>query len=375
MYRSDGDYKPWGTLDGVRPHKFLSRQIQLLGDAGAIRSMIEEYGVAPDKAALMYGITRYQSYALEAIDDSDVAVYVHIPFCTSRCLYCSFAAYAKRSEKLLDAYTDTVVDEVSAFCIPAGRRVVAVYIGGGTPTSIGTDRLSRVIDALRDTFDLSRVREFTVEAGRPDSITSNMLDMLHSRGVTRICVNPQTLSQRTLDAIGRSHSVDDYYNAIALARGRFSVNSDVIAGLPEESADDFARTLDGVLSVNPNGVTVHAMCIKRGSLLNRDYTDYVHEHAVAQDMVSYAYDTLTARGFTPYYMYRQKKAAGNAENVGYCVPGTESLYNIISMTETHTIYAFGAGGVSKFVVDGVITRKSNSKEPFQYIERQRNRCI
>ncbi len=358
----------WGKLTGVRPTKLYMDYVNRYGAADASELFMRDYAVSQAKTKQLAEIAQQEKQIIAEVGENSAAVYVNIPFCPSRCLYCSFVTCIKQTPKIMDDYVAAVMREIERRQFPAAK-IASVYIGGGTPISIGAARLSAIISALKQRYEIAPDVEFTVEAGRPDCIDGEILDMLQSHGVTRICINPQTLNDSTLELIGRKHSAEDFFAAYAMSRGRFRINCDIIVGLPNESMDDFTATLDGVLSCEPQGITVHTLCVKRGSRLNEYIGDYDLSTGNTREMTDYAYRKLSTSGYPPYYLYRQKKTLGNLENIGYSKPSHHCLYNIISIAESHSIYAYGAGAVTKIVADN-ITREWNNKEPMAYIREQ-----
>ena len=408
-----GAEPPWGALTGVRPVK-LPTKAMLAGASPrqAERELREVYRVSPLRRRLALDCAQASLAALDSLEEDQVSLYVGIPFCPTRCAYCSFvSADVGRSLKLIDPFLDALSREIratGAALDAAGLRVRTVYFGGGTPTTLSAPQLDRLMGELADHIDLSACTEYTVEAGRPDTITAEKLAVLARRGCGRISVNPQSMSDAVLAAMGRAHRAEDILRAYALAResGIPVVNMDLIAGLPADSPEGFRASLDRVLELGPENVTVHTLALKKGSRLmdgapnkgkalvgertsggmsefswkqgNEGYKAREDEEggsaiptgeAVAA-MLDYAWGALRAAGQRPYYLYRQKYMSGSFENVGWCRPGTESLYNICMMEELHTIVSLGGGGVTKLVdrAAGHIRRTANPKFPKEYIE-------
>lgn len=355
---------PYGCLTGIRPTKLYAE----LGE-GAHDVFLQDFSVRPEKLALIERIVREQE-GLRNPDPERVAdLFVFIPFCPTRCAYCSFVSMpVDRQRKLLRPYTDDLTEEIGWLKKRAkklGYSIRAVYVGGGTPTALPLDMLDEVLAACR----VRGAKEFTVEAGRPDTITEEALALLKSRGVTRISVNPQTFNDETLKRIGRRHTAADVERAYALARDRFDVNMDLIAMLPGESAEDFFRTVDRAAELSPANVTVHTLYLKKGSELRTGGYKST-ENSEAERMVDYALTKLSASGYEPYYMYRQKYTSGNLENVGYTKPGKACLYNMDVMEEDTTVFAAGAAAISKKVTPAInlIERNANYKEPLEYVK-------
>jgi oxygen-independent coproporphyrinogen-3 oxidase len=311
----------------------------------------------------------------------EVSLYVGIPFCPSRCAYCSFISAAVGSAlKLVEPYLDALFLEIDATgeaARRAGLAVKSVYIGGGTPTTLSAQQLSALMKKLRAAFDLSRCVEFTVEAGRPDTITREKLAAIAANGGDRVSVNPQSMDDEVLRAMGRAHTAAEILTAYELVRasGVSCVNMDLIAGLPKDTAGGFRCSLDTVLALSPENITVHTLALKKGSRLMEEGGQLPDDKAVAA-MLDYAHLALREAGYRPYYLYRQKFMSGSFENVGWCKPGFESIYNICMMEELHTILSLGAGGVTKLVdaENGRIVRLNNPKYPQEYI-RDREKMI
>lgn len=355
---------PYGCLTGIRPTKLYAE----LGE-GAHDVFLQDFSVRPEKLALIERIVREQE-GLRNPDPERVAdLFVFIPFCPTRCAYCSFVSMpVDRQRKLLRPYTDDLTEEIGWLKKRAkklGYSIRAVYVGGGTPTALPLDMLDEVLAACR----VRGAKEFTVEAGRPDTITEEALALLKSRGVTRVSVNPQTFNDETLKRIGRRHTAADVERAYALACDRFDVNMDLIAMLPGESAEDFFRTVDRAAELSPANVTVHTLYLKKGSELRTGGYKST-ENSEAERMVDYALAKLSASGYEPYYMYRQKYTSGNLENVGYTKPGKACLYNMDVMEEDTTVFAAGAAAISKKVTPAInlIERNANYKEPLEYVK-------
>lgn len=365
----------WGSLTGVRPAKLARGLIERGMSRGeAAQYLREHFHVSPDRTALTIRAAATAMELDRAIRPEDISLYVGIPFCPSRCYYCSFvSSTTAQSGHLIEPYLDTLcreIEETAALVRKAGKRVQSVYIGGGTPTTLDEKQLARLLAALEKNFDFSHLLEYTVEAGRPDTITPGKLAVLRGAGVGRVSINPQSMEDTVLAAIGRRHSAEDVLRAYEEARqaGFDAVNMDVIAGLAGDTADSFVRTIDTLIGLAPENITVHTLAIKRGA----DLTDKAAASA-QRDMVSRMLDgaaqALQTAGYGPYYLYRQKFTAGGFENVGWCKPDTECFYNVTMMEELQTILSLGAGGVSKRVerATGWIERTNNPKYPLEYI--------
>ncbi len=371
--------KPWGILDGIRPVKLAAKLLKACESPEiAVDSFMREYGVRREKAELAVKIARIEMPIIDSMNPKGISLYIGIPFCPTRCLYCSFVSNSgAKIAKLIPEYLNCLKKEIAytADIIRANGNIVeSVYIGGGTPTTLSADMLDKLFDSIYTSFDLSHSKEFTVEAGRPDTVTKDKLKMIKKYGIDRISINPQTMNESVLKIIGRNHTPDDIRSAMHLARECEinTINMDIIAGLPGETLDMFKYTIEEVERLNPENTTVHTMSIKRSSKLNETLSEYnlTDGNQVAQ-MVDFARETVALNGKNPYYLYRQKNMLGNLENVGYAKPGTESLYNIYIMEEVQTIISLGCGGVTKTVdrTTDRIERIFNVKEPKDYIER------
>lgn len=358
---------PYGSLTGVRPTKLL---YELLSEGKDERALIDEYFVRPDKAALISQTTEGQR-GIYATDAKAIDLFVNVPFCPTRCAYCSFISteYA-RVKKRIPLYVETVKEEIDA-----ARRIIAerglscraVYVGGGTPTVLEPSYLDEILSRLEGAAE-----EFTVEAGRPDTIDDEKLDIMKRRGVTRVSVNPQTFNEKTLETIGRSHTIGQIIDAAAAVKKRgFILNADLIAGLTGETVGDFEKSVDGVLSLKPENVTLHSLALKRGSRLNYEKAEKSVSGTV-DEMLCLGHEKLVSNNLKPYYMYRLKNSADNLENTGYAVSGAACVYNIDVMEDTVSVIGAGAGAMSKRVEnDGkIITRLYNPKGLNEYLERR-----
>ena len=363
---------PWGALTGVKPGKLMARY---LTEGKTAADFARDFDVDEKRAALCETTTRHTLAAKNSLRPGDIGLYVGIPFCPTRCAYCSFISNAVGgSRKLVEPYLDALLTEIGRTAREvreAGQRPVSVYFGGGTPTTLSPAQLDRLCSALASDFDLSGLREYTVEAGRPDTITPEKLDVLRRHGVTRVSVNPQTMSDEVLEAIGRRHTARDVIDALALVRaaGPFQVNMDLIAGLPKDTPAGFSRTLDTVLELKPENITVHTLAIKNGSYL-AERPELLPGAEEVGEMVDHAVDRLNAAGYVPYYLYRQKYMSGGFENIGWRRGASVNLYNILMMEELSPIAAMGAGASTKRTgPDGAVYRSINPKYPKEYIER------
>ena len=351
----------WGTLTGVRPTKIPMEQLE--GGASeeeAARFMMKKYCVSPEKAGLAAEVASRENALLSRLDcEKGFSLYVGIPFCPSVCSYCSFSSSPVGQWKdRVDAYLDALIKEIRYIGSRAAGRVPdTVYIGGGTPTTLEPEQLKRLLDTVTECFDLSNVLEFTVEAGRPDSITEEKLSVIREYPVSRISVNPQTMQQKTLDLVGRRHTVEQTVAAFELARrlGFDNINMDLIAGLPGETVEDMEDTLRQVEALHPDSLTVHALAIKRAARFGQEGRT-ADLHAEISGMVEKAYESARRMGLLPYYLYRQKNIAGNFENVGYAELDKAGIYNILIMEEKQTILAAGAGASTKILLKNPIIR-------------------
>lgn len=370
---------PWGTLVGIRPVKLAHEAMDLeLTHEAASAYLKAYYRISDDKINLMLTIARLERPILIEPEGKNVSLYICIPFCKTRCVYCSFPSNPlDKKGHLLTKYTDALLKEIEATAErlhASGLTVDCLYIGGGTPTALDENNFSRLLEAVSHHFDLSQVKEYTVEAGRPDTITTQKLEAMKQHQVSRICLNPQTMNDETLVKIGRSHSSEDIMKLYEEARhmGFDVINADLIVGLMDESLEHMQQTMTSIKTLMPENVTLHTLAVKRASRLN-EFKDSSELQAARQveDMMAHASETLESLGYLPYYMYRQKQMIGNLENIGYTLPGHVCLYNVRIMEERHSIVALGAGAVSKlfFKEENRLERFSNSKGVEDYIAR------
>ena len=366
---------PWGAMTGVRPVKIPTKALARgASEAEAEALLWDEYRVSPLRRRLAMDCARASLRAKASLRPDEVSLYVGIPFCPTRCAYCSFvSAGVGWSLSLVASFLEQLQAEIagmSGTLRDLGLRVRTVYLGGGTPTTLTAPQLDVLLGALRRETGLDRCTEFTVEAGRPDTITAEKLAVLRAHGVDRVSVNPQSMDDRVLRAMGRAHQGADILRAFELVRGAGfpCVNMDLIAGLPADSAAGFRSSLDQVIALGPENITVHTLALKKGSRLMEEGAPLPPDSAVAE-MLAYAWSALTAAGYAPYYLYRQKYMSGSFENVGWTRPGFENLYNLCMMEELHPVIALGGGGVTKLVdpVGGRIVRLSNPKYPQEYL--------
>ncbi len=368
---------PWGNLTGIRPTKIAMGMIESgASQEEVFRVFEQEHFVSREKTQLAYDIAQRERRILSALHYKDgYSLYIGIPFCPSTCLYCSFTSYPIGAyRKRVEEYIDCLIEEMKATAeIMEGKILDTVYIGGGTPTTLEPEQLDRLITSLKEIFDFQTVQEFTVEAGRADSITKEKLQVLYKHGVSRISVNPQTMKEETLRSIGRAATAAQTVEAYKLARecGFDNINMDIILGLPGEKEEDVQATIDKICELAPDSLTVHSLAVKRASKLRQ----FIEENGM--DMLVNTDETMRiassgaeTMGMEPYYLYRQKNMSGNFENVGYAAEGKAGIYNILIMEEVQTIVALGAGAITKRVFpDGRIERCDNVKDVALYIEK------
>ena len=370
----------WGTLTGIRPVKRVVKLLELgKSDAEVRESLRTEFGVSEGKINIALAIAKKEREVVKTIRPGSISLYVDIPFCPSRCVYCSFASMGMdKMGRYMQPYLDALFEEIgetARIVQEMGLLIETVYIGGGTPTTLLSLEMKNLLRKLVQSFDLSGVREFCVEAGRPDTITKDKLSVMREYGVDRISINPQSMNQKTLDLIGRKHTVEQIETTYRLARefGFGAINMDVIAGLPGETTADFRHTLDRVAALEPENITVHTMSVKRAARLNAQEAALpAPDGGAVDEMMGYAYEKMSLCGYEPYYLYRQKNVKavlGNQENTGFCKPGFEGLYNICMMEEIQSVVAMGVGGVSKLVRGDRIERIFNFKDVIEYINR------
>ena len=368
---------PWGTLTGIRPTKIPMAMLEVGASDEEIKTYMEEtYYCSEEKIQLSTEIAKWEMKLLSKLDYEDgYSLYVGIPFCPSTCLYCSFTSYPlKKWEKRVDDYLDALCKELDYIAEELKDKVLnTVYVGGGTPTTLNAEQLDRLLTKIEENFDFTHVQEFTVEAGRPDSVTKEKLLAIKKHKVDRISVNPQTMKDETLKIIGRHHTVQQTIEAYELARevGFDNINMDLIIGLPGETREDVAHTLEELKKLAPDSITVHSLAIKRAARLNL-FKDTYEEMGLenSAQIMDMTYDSCKEQGLLPYYLYRQKNMAGNFENVGYAKEDKAGIYNILIMEEKQSIVAAGAGASTKMVYPGGrIERIENVKDVGQYIER------
>ena len=369
--------KPWGRIDGVRPVKHVLRmRSEGFSDEEIKKSLKDEYDISDKKLDTMFCVADNEEKVIKDLKPNSIGLYVDIPFCPSKCIYCSFASMStQKMGRYVEPYLNALfkeIDEAKKIVRDLGLKIESVYFGGGTPTTLLSIELDSLIRKLKESFDFSHVKEFTVEAGRPDTITEEKLKVLKKHGVNRLSVNPQSMNDKTLKVIGRNHTVEQVKKAYTMVRdfGFDCINTDIIAGLPGETLDDFKYTVDEVLKLSPENITVHTMSIKRASNINIFGCDTKSaEYEDIQKMIDYSYDTLGKNGYLPYYLYRQKNILGGMENTGFTKEGYSGIYNIVMMEEISTVVSLGVGAVTKLVKPGLIERIFNFKDVIEYINR------
>ena len=366
---------PWGVMCGIRPAK----NVRVLLEEGYSHEEVEEifkeiYEVSDEKINLAHTVAKNEEILLNNIGENSVSIYIGIPFCPTRCLYCSFVSTdIHTSGKYMDEFVEKLlleIDKTAEILNKLGMYAENIYIGGGTPTTLSAEHLNKVFNRLKNHFDFSKIKEFTLEAGRPDTINYEKLRAAIEGGVNRISINPQTMNSETLKKVGRTHSPQMVRDCMKMAReaGFDNINMDLIAGLPDESVEMFRKSLDEVIELNPENITVHSMCIKRAADLKSKIKELTDAEKM-NEMLSYTQKRMKETNREPYYMYRQKNTSGNLENVGYAKDGFMSTYNVNIMEEKQTIIAHGGGGSSKIVMGDRIERVFNFKDPLEYIRR------
>lgn len=366
---------PWGVMSGIRPAKLVRELFdEGYNEKEASEILKDIYEVSDEKIKLASEVAKNEERLLSEIGENSVSIYIGIPFCPTRCLYCSFVSTDIRvSGKYMEEFVEKLlleIDKSAEVIKKMGAYAENIYIGGGTPTTLSAEQLKKIFDRLKSNFDFGRIKEFTLEAGRPDTITREKLTEAKNGGVNRISINPQTMNEVTLKKVGRLHTPDMVRDCFNMAReaGFDNINMDLIAGLPDETVDMFRYSLDEVIGLDPENITVHSMCVKRAA--NLRFTDTLLTQAEdMKKMLSYTQKRMGETNRIPYYMYRQKNISGNLENVGYAKAGFMSTYNINIMEEKQTIIALGGGGSTKIVMDDRIERIFNFKDPLEYIKR------
>ena len=365
----------WGALAGVRPTKISTKHLLAGGTPQSAAKLLRDvYYVTPQRTELAVDCSVSTVNAARLLEDRDISLYVGIPFCPTRCTYCSFVSRTVgRKTELLEPYLTALMEEIRVsgrLLAESGRHIRSVYIGGGTPTTLSSPQMAGLMDAITSAFDMSRCIEFTVEGGRPDTLDAEKLRVIRAHGADRMSINPQTMEDSVLRACGRPHKAEDVIRAYhqAVDAGFRAINMDLIAGLPQDSVAGFRRSLDAVVALDPANITVHTLALKKGADLF-DQRGNLPSAEEVTEMVAYANETLKGLGYKPYYLYRQKYMSGSFENVGWSREGLDCLYNIYMMEELHTILSLGGGGMNKVnLPGGRIERFHNPKFPEQYIE-------
>ncbi|MCH5197759.1 MAG: coproporphyrinogen dehydrogenase HemZ [Oscillospiraceae bacterium] len=371
-----GAVPPWGILTGVRPSKLMRKLIASGGEKEAKEIFSSELMVSDKKTQLAFDVAMAENEAIALSKPDSFSLYIAIPFCPTRCSYCSFVSHSvAQAKKLIPEYVKLLCEEIkqtSAYAKSLSLKLETVYFGGGTPTSLSADDIKKLLNAVNESFDAANCREFTVEAGRPDTIDEEKLRVLKNAGVGRISINPQTFSDEVLLNIGRRHKSCETEEKFLLARslGFNNINMDFIAGLTGDTLQGFKNSIERALVLSPENITVHTLALKRASRMSAE-NEQTESALLTADMVEYSNSALSKSGYMPYYMYRQSKSLGNLENVGWTLPGRDCLYNIYMMEETHTVLSCGAGAVTKLKEPNGenIERIYNFKYPYEYISR------
>ncbi len=370
---------PWGILTGIRPAKLVHELLDKGKSKDEIFNILkEDYFISDKKFELVYAVAQRERGVMQGTDGDMVSIYIAIPFCITRCIYCSFSSYLiDKYASLVNTYINALIKEidyVSEYLRSKRIMIQSLYVGGGTPSSLNSNQLDKLLSYIQQSFDLSYIKEFTFEAGRPDTIDEEKLSIIKKHMVSRISINPQTMNNNTLKLIGRKHTADDIIEKFLLARsaGFDNINMDLIAGLPKENITMFKETLKQIEALCPESVTVHTLSIKRASLLMESKSHFfLSGEDMINEMMDTAYDRLNAMKLYPYYLYRQKNILGNLENIGFAKEGYDSIYNIQIMEERQSILALGAGATTKLVYpeENRIERVFNVKSPEEYISR------
>lgn len=368
---------PWGILFGVRPAKLMHRFTEQYTEQGARDYFINNFLVSPQKTDLAIEVMKHENRTIALSGKKSFSLYVSIPFCPTRCSYCSFVSHSiERTKKLMTPYVELLCEELKKTGEIAKKldlRLETIYFGGGTPTTLSAEQLTKLFETIKNSFDLSTLREYTVEAGRPDTVTEEKLIALKNADVGRISINPQSFNDKVLEAIGRKHTSEQTVKAFELARkcGFDNINMDFIAGLPKDDLESFKNSIAIAENLSAESITIHTLAIKSASYMStRDKTFDLTDRMTTSAMVDFSNEFLSKSGYYPYYMYRQSKSLGNLENVGWCRPDKDCLYNVYMMDETHSVFAVGAGAVTRLKNQetGHIDRIYNYKYPYEYID-------
>ena len=373
---STGLRPEWGILTGIRPVKLCGELIDAHGLDEARRVLKNEYLIDDSKIDVIVKMYGYQIASFGKAKENSVGMYIGIPFCPTRCLYCSFISSQAENEKL-EAYVDTLIEEIKEIGLRLDNskfHIESLYIGGGTPTTLNENQLNRLLDAINKYLDIHSIKEYTIEAGRPDTINLEKLKIIKAHGCERISINPQSMKPETLVTIGRSHTPLEIEKAFELAHSLDfnSINADLIAGLPGEKLSDFDASLEKIIGLGADNITIHSLAVKRASRLkDEDPVFHYKQSNITNSMTAKGFETLCNRGFEPYYLYRQKHMAGAGENIGYCKPEKAGLYNIRIMDEHQSILALGAGAISKrfYPEENRLERIPNVSNVGHYINR------
>ena len=373
---STGLRPEWGILTGIRPVKLCGELIDAHGLDEARRVLKNEYLIDDSKIDMIVKMYNYQIASFGKAKENSVGMYIGIPFCPTRCLYCSFISSQAENEKL-EAYVDTLIEEIKEIGLRLDNskfHIESLYIGGGTPTTLNENQLNRLLDAINKYLDIHSIKEYTIEAGRPDTINLEKLKIIKAHGCERISINPQSMKPETLVTIGRSHTPLEIEKAFELAHSLDfnSINADLIAGLPGEKLSDFDASLEKIIGLGADNITIHSLAVKRASRLkDEDPVFHYKQSSITNSMTAKGFETLCNRGFEPYYLYRQKHMAGAGENIGYCKPEKAGLYNIRIMDEHQSILALGAGAISKrfYSEENRLERIPNVSNVGHYINR------
>ncbi|QNO15754.1 coproporphyrinogen dehydrogenase HemZ [Alkalicella caledoniensis] len=363
---------PWGILTGVRPTKVIQGFIDDgLTKAEIIGQLKDNYLVDQEKIDIMYKIRNEQDIVNKK-NENKLHIYIGIPFCPTRCSYCSFTSYTiEKSKSMIEPYVEGLLKEIKLWgdlIKKYNLEIASLYIGGGTPSSLSPSQMESVLKSIKESIDIEGLLEYTFEGGRPDTLTIEKLELIKKYGVTRLSINPQTMSDETLKAIGRTHTKDEFVSIYKTAKemGFEWINTDLIIGLNHETMADYKGSLEQIVKLNPENITIHALALKRAALQKaKSKLDYLE----AKKIMDFTYEIMQKNNYIPYYLYRQKSMAGNQENVGFSKKGYISPYNIISIEETQSVIAMGCGGISKIINEDEIIRYSNPKDPNQYLEK------
>lgn len=372
---------PWGSLTGVRPTQICAEIMELCGREEAVKILTDEWGLSQDKAELGTKVGKAEKGIISRYDpDKDYVVYCGLPFCPTRCRYCSFTTRdANRYADKLELYVEAMLEEAGQFFGRQSGKAAAVYFGGGTPTSLPADLFAYYTKGLLELIPHNADAELTMEAGRPDTLNDEILNLIKDAGFGRLCINPQTMHDSSLNAIGRKHTAADTLAAYELARktGSFIINMDLIYGLPGEKPGDFLSSLDQVLDLAPENITLHSLALKQSARLMDDmsghdlqsYLREIHPDLLLEQELNEAYMRLQHNSYSPYYLYKQKRSRGALENTGFSKPGYESAYNVLMMSDRFTVIGLGSGATSKFFTASGLVRQHNSKDLLDYINR------